>query len=62
LVCDRVVVVREGRIVDEFVGKAIEESVLVRACYSDPPNASDAPTTATNDHATAACSSNDNKL
>lgn len=33
-VCDRVLVMSEGRIVDEFVGAEIEERKLVEACYA----------------------------
>jgi ABC-type sugar transport system ATPase subunit len=33
-VCNRVVVMREGRLVGEFVGDAISESALVERCYA----------------------------
>jgi ABC-type sugar transport system ATPase subunit len=33
-ICNRVIVMREGRIVDEFAGSAISESALVESCYA----------------------------
>jgi ABC-type sugar transport system ATPase subunit len=33
-ICNRVVVMREGRLVGEFVGEAITESVLIERCYA----------------------------
>jgi ABC-type sugar transport system ATPase subunit len=33
-VCDRVLVMSEGHLVDEFVGEAIDERKLVEACYA----------------------------
>jgi ABC-type sugar transport system ATPase subunit len=32
--CNRVLVMREGRLVDEFVGEAITDAALVECCYS----------------------------
>jgi ABC-type sugar transport system ATPase subunit len=36
--CNRVLVMREGRLVNEFEGGAIDEAVLVDACYSHEPS------------------------
>ena len=33
-ICNRVIVMREGRIVGEFEGDAISESALVESCYA----------------------------